>query len=139
MGSPSWKTPSIDEEIEIISGSEWVDKHEDEITRNSKPENRSHTQLEKRLSSLKRESSRGVDSSNKCNVDKGFELRKIPYEEESDETATSDCSETNLMWQLNVQVNMPRAAAAAASNGSLVSSTKQKKNQTKTSRVAETK
>jgi kinesin family protein C2/C3 len=48
---------------------------------------------------------------------------------ESDETATSDCSETNLMWQLNVQVNMPRPA----SNGS---STKLKKNQSKISRVA---
>ncbi|CAL9214260.1 unnamed protein product [Arabidopsis halleri] len=137
VGSPSWKSPSIDdkeEEIEFIPGSEWVDKHEDEITRSSKPENRSHTQLEKRSSSLKREPTRGVDH-NKCsnnNVDKGLEVRKIPYEEEaneSDETATSDCSETNLMWQLNVQVNMPRPA----SNGS---STKLKKNQSKISRVA---
>ncbi|KAG7653629.1 Calponin homology domain [Arabidopsis suecica] len=136
VGSPSWKSPSIDdkeEEIEFIPGSEWVDKHEDEITRSSKPENRSHTQLEKRSSSLKREPARGVDH-NKCsnNVDKGLEVSKIPYEEEaneSDETATSDCSETNLMWQLNVQVNMPRPA----SNGS---STKLKKNQSKINRVA---
>ncbi|CAD5312179.1 unnamed protein product [Arabidopsis thaliana] len=137
VGSPSWKTPPRDgkeEDMEfIIPGSEWVDKHEDEITRSSKPENRAHTQLEKRTSSLKREATRGVDK-NKCNssVDKGLEVRKIPYEEEaneSDETATSDCSETNLMWQLNVQVNMPRPA----SNGS---STKLKKNQSKISRVA---
>lgn len=137
-GSPSWKSPSIDgkqEEMEFISGSEWVDKHEDEITRNK---NRSVTQLDRRLSSLKREPSRALDS-NKCNtVDKGFEVRKIPYEEEaneSDETATSDCSDTNMMWQLNVQVNMPRVA----SNGSLGSSTKLKKSQTKSSRVVETK
>lgn len=137
VGSPSWKSPSMDEkeeEIEFIPGSEWVDKHEDEITRSSKPENRSHTQLEKRSSGLKREPTRGVDH-NKCsnnNVDKGLEVRKIPYEEEaneSDETATSDCSETNLMWQLNVQVNMPRPV----SNGS---STKLKKNQSKINRVA---
>lgn len=117
--------------MEFIPGSEWIDKHEDEITPSSKPENRSHTQLEKRSSSLKR-----VDN-NKCNnVDKGFEVRKIPFEEEaneSDETATSDCSETNLMWQLNVQVNMPRAASI---NGSLGSSTKLKKTQSKISRVA---
>ncbi|CAE5956948.1 unnamed protein product [Arabidopsis arenosa] len=138
VGSPSWKSPSIDdkeEEIEFIPGSEWVDKHEDEITRSSKPENRSHTQLDKRSSSLKREPARGVDH-NKCsnNVDKGLEVSKIPYEEEaneSDETATSDCSETNLMWQLNVQVNMPRPA----SNGS---STKLKKNQSKNRVAAET-
>ncbi|KFK43213.1 hypothetical protein AALP_AA1G095200 [Arabis alpina] len=65
--------------------------------------------------------------------DKSFEVRKIPYEEanESDGTATSDCSESNLMWQLNVQVNMPRAAT---SNGSLGSSNKLKKNQTKSSK-----
>uniref|UniRef100_A0A1J3GQ14 Kinesin-4 n=3 Tax=Noccaea caerulescens TaxID=107243 RepID=A0A1J3GQ14_NOCCA len=138
VGSPSWKSPSIDgkqEEMEFISGSEWVDKHEDEITLNK---NRSQTQLDRRLSSLKREPSRALDS-NKCNiVDKGFEVRKIPYEEEaneSDETATSDCSDTNMMWQLNVQVNMPRVA----SNGSLGSSTKLKKSQTKSSRVVETK
>ncbi|KAL1195370.1 Kinesin-like protein KIN-14H [Cardamine amara subsp. amara] len=137
VGSPSWKSPSIDgkeEEMEFVSGSEWVDKHEDEITRNRKPENRSHTQLEKRLSSLKREPSRSIESK-KSSVDKGFEVRKIPYEEEaneSDETATSDCSETNLMWQLNVQVNMPRPA----SNGSSGSSTKLKKSQSKISRVA---
>ncbi|CAA7053253.1 unnamed protein product [Microthlaspi erraticum] len=131
VGSPSWKSPSIDgkeEEVEFISGSEWVDKHEDELTRNK---NRSaQTQLDRRLSSLKREPSRGLD--------KGSEVRKIPYEEEaneSDETATSDCSDTNMMWQLNVQVNMPRVA----SNGSLGSSTKLKKSQTKTSRVVETK
>ncbi|ESQ35954.1 hypothetical protein EUTSA_v10006679mg [Eutrema salsugineum] len=139
VSSPSWKSPSIDgkdEETEFMSGSEWVDKHEDEITRNSKPENRSQTELDKRLSSMKREPSRGVDN-NKCNtVDKGFEVRKIPYEEEANESdETSDCSESNLMWQLNVQVNMPRAA----SNGSLGSSAKLKKSQTKTSRVAETK
>ncbi|VVA90582.1 unnamed protein product [Arabis nemorensis] len=128
VSSPSWKSQSIyekEEEMKFISGSEWVDKHEDEVTRKSKPENKSHTQLEKRLASLKREPSRGVDNS-KCNVGKGFEVRKISYEEEaneSDGTATSDCSESsNLMWQLNVQVNMPRVAA----------STKLKKNQTKT-------
>ncbi|CAH2038502.1 unnamed protein product [Thlaspi arvense] len=139
VGSPSWKSPSIDgkeEEMEFMSDSEWVDKHADEITRNNKPESRSQTQLDKRSSSLKRESSRSHVGNNKCNtVDKGFEVRKIPFEEEaneSDETATSDCSESNLMWQLNVQVNMPRAA----SNGS---STKLKKIQTKTTRVAETK
>lgn len=114
--------------MKFISGSEWVDKHEDEIMRKSKPENKSHTQLEKRLASLKREPSRGVDNSKCNNVGKGFEMRKISYEEESDETATSDCSESsNLMWQLNVQVNMPRVAA----------STKLKKNQTKTSRVTD--
>ncbi|EOA37528.1 hypothetical protein CARUB_v10011730mg [Capsella rubella] len=137
VGSPSWKSPSRDEkeeEMEFISGSEWIDKHEDEITRNGKPENRSRTQPEKRSSSLKREPTRGVDNNN---VDKGFEVRKFPLEEEaneSDETATSDCSETSLMWQLNVQVNMPRSA----SNGSLGSSTttKLKKTQSKISRVA---
>ncbi|CAN8294841.1 unnamed protein product [Cochlearia groenlandica] len=138
-GSPSWKSPSIEEDIEFIPGSEWVDKHEDEIICNSKHENRSHKQLEKRLSSLKREPSRGVEN-NKCNtVGTGFEVKKIPYEEEaneSDETATSDCSESNLVWQLNVQVNMPRAAAT---NGSLGSSSKPKKTQTKTSRVSESK
>ncbi|XP_010489762.1 PREDICTED: kinesin-like protein KIN-14G [Camelina sativa] len=133
-GSPSWKSPSRDEkeeETEFISGSEWIDKHEDEITRNGKPENRSHTLGDqKRSSSLKREPTRGVDNNV---VGKGFEVKKVPFEEEaneSDETATSDCSETNLMWQLNVQVNMPRAS----SNGS--STTKLKKTQSKISRVA---
>ncbi|KAL0797539.1 hypothetical protein Bca101_052713 [Brassica carinata] len=127
---PSWKSPSTDgkedQEVEI---SEWVDKHEDEITR-------SKTQLDKRVSSLKREpSSRAVESKKSNVVDKGFEVRKIPYEEEvneSDETATtSDGSESsNMMWQLNVQVNVPRAAAS--SNGSSGSSTKLKKSLTKT-------
>ncbi|KAF3572677.1 hypothetical protein F2Q69_00060516 [Brassica cretica] len=122
---PSWKSPSTDGKEEI---SEWVDKHEDEITRSN---NKSQTQLDKRVSSLKREpASRGGN----VVVDKGFEVRKIPYEEdanESDETATSDGSESsNMMWQLNVQVNVPRAAAS--SNGSSGSSTKLKKSLTKT-------
>lgn len=108
--------------------SEWVDKHEDEITRSN---NKSQTQLDKRVSSLKREpASRGGN----VVVDKGFEVRKIPYEKEaneSDETATSDGSESsNMMWQLNVQVNVPRAAAS--SNGSSGSSTKLRKSLTKT-------
>lgn len=104
--------------------SEWVDKHEDEITR------------DKRVSSMKREPSSRAVESKKINVvdNKGFEVRKIPYEEEaneSDETATSDGSESsNMMWQLNVQVNVPRAAAS--SNGSSGSSTKLKKSLTKT-------
>lgn len=129
---PSWKSPSTDgkdqEEVEIR---EWVDKHEDEITR-------SQRQLDKRVSSLKREPSlpRSVESRKGNVVDKaGFEVRKIPYEEEaneSDETATSDGSHesSNMMWQLNVQVNVPRAAAS--SNGSSGSSTKLKKSLTKT-------
>ncbi|XP_033133656.1 kinesin-like protein KIN-14H isoform X1 [Brassica rapa] len=117
---PSWKSPSTDGKEDI---SEWVDKHEDEITR------------DKRVSSMKREpSSRAVESKKINVVDKGFEVRKIPYEEEaneSDETATSDGSEpSNMMWQLNVQVNVPRAAAS--SNGSSGSSTKLKKSLTKT-------
>ncbi|KAF2616886.1 hypothetical protein F2Q68_00040535 [Brassica cretica] len=118
---PSWKSPSTDGKEEI---SEWVDKHEDEITR------------DKRVSSMKREPSSRAVESNKINVvdNKGFEVRKIPYEEEaneSDETATSDGSESsNMMWQLNVQVNVPRAAAS--SNGSSGSSTKLKKSLTKT-------
>lgn len=122
---PSWKSPSTDGKEEI---SEWVDKHEDEITRSN---NKSQTQLDKRVSSLKREpASRGGN----VVVDKGFEVRKIPYEKEaneSDETATSDGSESsNMMWQLNVQVNVPRAAAS--SNGSSGSSTKLRKSLTKT-------
>ncbi|CAN7134534.1 unnamed protein product [Brassica rapa subsp. narinosa] len=118
---PSWKSPSTDGKEEI---GEWVDKHEDEITR------------DKRVSSMKREpSSRAVESKKINVVDKGFEVRKIPYEEEaneSDETATSDGSEpSNMMWQLNVQVNVPRAAAS--SNGSSGgSSTKLKKSLSKT-------
>lgn len=141
VGSPSWKSPSTDgkeDGREFIPGSEWIDKHEDEITlMSNKPENRSKTQLEKRHSSLKREPPQVTVENNKCNVDKGFEVRKISFEEEaneSDETTTSDCSETNLMWQLNVQVNMPRVAAS--NNGSLASSTKLKKTQSKISRVA---
>ncbi|XP_013750877.1 kinesin-like protein KIN-14H [Brassica napus] len=125
---PSWKSPSTDGKEEEVEISEWVDKHEDEITRSN---NKSQTQLDKRVSSLKRErASRGGN----VVVDKGFEVRKIPYEEEaneSDETATSDGSESsNMMWQLNVQVNVPRAAAS--SNGSSGSSTKLKKSLTKT-------
>ncbi|XP_013657680.1 kinesin-like protein KIN-14H [Brassica napus] len=118
---PSWKSPSTDGKEEI---GEWVDKHEDEITR------------DKRVSSMKREpSSRAIESKKINVVDKGFEVRKIPYEEEaneSDETATSDGSEpSNMMWQLNVQVNVPRAAAS--SNGSSGgSSTKLKKSLSKT-------
>ncbi|CAH8357907.1 unnamed protein product [Eruca vesicaria subsp. sativa] len=126
--SPSCKSPSTDEkEEEVKEISEWVDKHEDEITRGNKLQ----TQLDKRVSSLKREPS--ISRGNVV-VDKGFEVRTIPYEEEaneSDETATSDGSEpSNMMWQLNVQVNVPRAAAA--SNGSSGSSTKLKKTLTKT-------
>lgn len=132
---PSWKSPSTDgKEEEVVEISEWVDKHEDEITPRG---NKSQTQIDKRVSSsLKREpSSRAVESKKSSVVDKGFEVRKIPYEEEaneSDETATSDGSgsSNNMMWQLNVQVNVPRAAAS--SNGSSGSSAKLKKSLTKT-------
>ncbi|KAJ0235945.1 Kinesin-like protein KIN-14H [Hirschfeldia incana] len=133
---PSWKSPSTEdgkEEEKVVEISEWVDKHEDEITRSN---NKTQKHLDKRVStSLRREPlSRSVESKKSSVVDKGFEVRKIPYEEEaneSDETATSDGSEpSNMMWQLNVQVNVPRAAASP--NGSSGSSAKLKKSLTKT-------
>ncbi|CAA7022449.1 unnamed protein product [Microthlaspi erraticum] len=78
--SPSWRRQTLnvkDEDAEFKSG-EWIDKHEESIN----PQLRS-------LNCGKQD----------------LEVQSIT-DNESDEGATSDCSD--LMWRLNVQVNVPR-------------------------------
>ncbi|XP_010528917.1 PREDICTED: kinesin-like protein KIN-14G [Tarenaya hassleriana] len=120
--SPSWVSLSLDgkdDDREYILG-EWIDKHENGIIR--KPENRK------------------TYNHNGRKEDQGYEVRKIRYEDSvaTDESETSDCSESSLMWQLNVQVNVPRVPNG--SNPSLLASSSKpmEKPQTRIGRAAET-
>lgn len=61
-----------------------------------------------------------------------FEVQSIT-DNESDEGATSDCSDSDLMWRLNVQVNVPRVSNMQSS-----ANPKPKKIQPRTAKPLET-
>ncbi|EOA19892.1 hypothetical protein CARUB_v10000139mg [Capsella rubella] len=120
--SPAWPRQSLDakdEDREFKSG-EWIDKHE-ELIRDQNP-----NYPEQFYQSL-------VPQQQSLNGGKqDFEVQSIT-DNESDEAATSDCSDSDLLWRLSVQVNVPRV-----SNVQNSANPKPKKLQPRTAKLQET-
>ncbi|VVB15225.1 unnamed protein product [Arabis nemorensis] len=121
--SPSWPRQSLnakDEDRESKSG-EWIDKHEESIL----DEN---TILPEKFYQSMTPQQQSLLNGGK----QDFEVQSIT-DNESDEGAPSDCSDPDLMWRLNVQVNVPKV-----SNIQNSVNPKQKKIEPRTAKLAET-
>ncbi|KAF8099387.1 hypothetical protein N665_0245s0064 [Sinapis alba] len=73
-----------------------------------------------------------IDSQSLNGEKQDFEVQSIT-DNESDEGVTSDCSDSDMLWRLNVQVNVPRVSNKQSSANS-----KPKKVQTRTTKLSET-
>ncbi|CAE6123196.1 unnamed protein product [Arabidopsis arenosa] len=120
--SPAWPRQSLnakDEDREFKSG-EWIDKHE-ELIQNQNPN--SPEQFYQSMVTQQPSLNGGKQD---------FEVQSIT-DNESDEAATSDCSDTDLLWRLSVQVNVPKV-----SNIQNSTNPKPKKIQPRTAKHSET-
>lgn len=150
--SPSWPRQSLnakDEDRESKSG-EWIDKHEESIQdenvilpekfyQSMAPQQQSLlyvTRIASTKSFLLSMYLLVLDlyylSNDRNGGKQDFEVQSIT-DNESDEGAPSDCSDTDLMWRLNVQVNVPRV-----SNIQNSVNPKQKKIEPRTAKLSET-
>ncbi|AAB61066.1 Similar to kinesin; coded for by A. thaliana cDNA W43760 [Arabidopsis thaliana] len=129
--SPAWPRQPLngkDEDRESKSG-EWIDKHE-ELIQNQNPNS-----PEQFYQSM-------VPQQQSLYVihfiiyiyggKQDFEVQSIT-DNESDEAATSDCSDSDLLWRLSVQVNVPKV-----SNIQNSANPKPKKIQPRTAKLSET-
>ncbi|CAL9231711.1 unnamed protein product [Arabidopsis halleri] len=120
--SPAWPRQSLNAKGEDIESKsrEWIDKHE-ELIQNQNPNS-----PEQFYQSM-------VPQQPSLNGGKqDFEVQSIT-DNESDEAATSDCSDTDLLWRLSVQVNVPKV-----SNIQNSTNPKPKKIQPRTAKLSET-
>ncbi|XP_010424368.1 PREDICTED: kinesin-like protein KIN-14G [Camelina sativa] len=116
--SPAWPRQSL-EDRESKSG-EWIDKHE-ELIQDHNPNS-----AEQFYQSM-------VPQQHSLNGGKqDFEVQSIT-DNESDEATASDCSDSDLLWRLSVQVNVPRV-----SNVQNSANPKPKKIQPRTAKLSET-
>ncbi|XP_010493958.1 PREDICTED: kinesin-like protein KIN-14G [Camelina sativa] len=116
--SPAWPRQSL-EDRESKSG-EWIDKHEELIQdHNPNPPEQFYQSM--------------VPQQHSLNGGKqDFEVQSIT-DNESDEATASDCSDSDLLWRLSVQVNVPRV-----SNVQNSANPKSKKIQPRTAKLSET-
>ncbi|KAG7610527.1 Calponin homology domain [Arabidopsis suecica] len=120
--SPAWPRQPLngkDEDRESKSG-EWIDKHE-ELIQNQNPN--SPEQFYQSMVPQQQSLYGGKQD---------FEVQSIT-DNESDEAATSDCSDSDLLWRLSVQVNVPKV-----SNIQNSANPKPKKIQPRTAKLSET-
>ncbi|ESQ32212.1 hypothetical protein EUTSA_v10003600mg [Eutrema salsugineum] len=121
--SPSWPRKSLnvkDEDRESKSG-EWIDKHEESVQADIP---KSAEKFYQSITPPQQQSLNGGKQD--------FEVQSI-IDNESDEGTTSDCSDSDLMWRLSVQVNVPRVSNMQGS-----ANPKPKKIQPKTTKPSET-
>ncbi|KAL0738688.1 hypothetical protein Bca4012_014898 [Brassica carinata] len=112
---PSWSRQTQEEDREFKSG-EWIDKHTELNQDDNLLSPDKFYPLQQSLNGGKQD----------------FEVQSIT-DNESDEGVASDCSDSDLMWRLNVQVNVPRV-----SNKQSSSNPKPKKVKPKTTKLSET-
>ncbi|XP_019097447.1 PREDICTED: kinesin-like protein KIN-14G [Camelina sativa] len=116
--SPAWPRQLL-EDRESKSG-EWIDKHEEQI------QDHNPNFAEQFYQSM-------VPQQHSLNGGKqDFEVQSIT-DNESDEATASDCSDSDLLWRLSVQVNVPRV-----SNVQNSSNPKPNKIQPRTAKLSET-
>ncbi|CAA7061350.1 unnamed protein product [Microthlaspi erraticum] len=153
--SPSWRRQTLnakDEDAEFKSG-EWIDKHEQSDTASSRRHSLDlHELMQSSSPSWRRQTLNAKDEDAEFKsgewIDKheeslnpqlrsliggkqDFEVQSITDNESED--ATSDCSDSDLMWRLKVQVNVPRVSNLQSS-----ANPKPKKIQPRTAKPLET-
>lgn len=145
--SPAWPRQSLnakDEDREFKSG-EWIDKHEELIQNQNpnSPEQFYQSMVPQQPSLYVTDHitfytlhflilDRYYLSNDRNGGKQDFEVQSIT-DNESDEAATSDCSDSDLLWRLSVQVNVPKV-----SNIQNSTNPKPKKIQPRTAKLSET-